>query len=76
MNILKKYLPDDLVNLIYNYIYSSMYYDVMSEMEKKTVMMRWQPFHGDIVIINGIRIELDYYTNYNTYNLAHGYCNI
>ncbi len=76
MNILKNYLPTDLVNMIYDYLYSSLYHDVLQELKKKTVIMRWQPFHGDIVIINGIRIELNHFTNYNTYNLAHGYCNI
>lgn len=34
MNILKKYLPIDIVNLIYDYVYRSVYYDVVQEMVK------------------------------------------
>ncbi len=41
MNVLNKYLPQDLVNMIYDYIYSSMYYDVVQELKMRFMQNRY-----------------------------------
>ncbi len=43
MNILKNYLPTDLVNMIYDYVYRSVYHDVLEEMDKETWIVEIGP---------------------------------
>ncbi len=50
---LEKYLPRDLANMIYDYVYKSIYYDVLQELDKETWIVEIGP-RSNTIIIDGL----------------------